>query len=96
MWSQRRAARRRNISLSAIVVSAGKLVGPCVLLDVSETGARLTQLGQSDVPDRFVLMLTKDGTVRRDCEVAWRANNEIGVRFISAHPHDAQMQSLES
>jgi hypothetical protein len=36
------------------------------------------------VPDTFVLGLARNASVRRQCEVVWRAPKSIGVRFVVA------------
>jgi hypothetical protein len=35
------------------------------------------------LPAELVLSLAKDGKVRRHCELVWRKDNEVGVRFVA-------------
>jgi hypothetical protein len=62
---------------------AGSVIGRCLMVNVSATGAKLIMPDPSEVPDSFVLVLSKKGEVRRQCEVTWRSQKSIGVRFIA-------------
>ena len=56
---------------------------PCMLSDISESGARLTGLGPGAVPDAFTLHLSEAGRLYRRCRVVWRVRKDIGVAFIT-------------
>jgi hypothetical protein len=54
--------------------------------DISQTGARLrigkgTDVGEAQLPSKFILAISKSGNVFRPCELVWRHKDEIGVRF---------------
>jgi hypothetical protein len=54
----------------------------CVLFDVSAGGARLTAAAShKQLPDRFTLVLAA-ATVQRRCEIVWRDECYVGVRFL--------------
>ncbi len=55
---------------------------PCTVRNISEGGARLRILEKLIVPDTFVLLIELD-SVETDCEVVWRHDDEIGVKFLS-------------
>jgi hypothetical protein len=57
---------------------------PCLLLDVSETGARLKIDGTVENLNlkEFFLLLSSTGLAFRRCEFAWLKGEEIGVRFL--------------
>lgn len=57
----------------------------CALHDVSETGARIAVEDASLVPDNVVLLLSIWGT-RRECHVAWRQGNTLGLEFTRQPP----------
>ena len=59
-------------------------IGPCRIEDVSVGGAKLTHAVGEKLPERLVLLLSRNGQVRRDCEVAWRDKDSVGVRFLGA------------
>jgi hypothetical protein len=61
----------------------GALVTQCALRDISITGARIVVSDPAGIPDEFVLLLTKNGSVRRSCSLVWRGETNIGVRFSS-------------
>ena len=54
----------------------------CIIEDVSETGARVATSAPDQLPDEFILRLTKDGARRRLCRVVWRTEREAGVSFM--------------
>jgi hypothetical protein len=59
---------------------------PCTMLDVSETGARLSIDGSMEglALKEFFLVLSTVGKAYRRCELAWVNGNEAGVYFIKA------------
>ena len=56
----------------------------CSLLDVSETGAKMTVEGSIvGLPlKEFFLLLSSTGLAYRRCELAWVNGEEIGVNFL--------------
>lgn len=79
-----RKAKRRPMRRSALVAFAavGKPL-PCVVWDMSDGGARLAiACPTADVPHEFHLILTKDGSVRRNCELVWTNARFVGVKFL--------------
>ena len=54
---------------------------PCTVLDVSVNGGRLRLDAEAMVPDQFVLLFTRSGTVQRQCRVIWRQDCYLGVAF---------------
>jgi len=54
----------------------------CTVLDVSDGGARIVVSSRMRVPKEFWLVLTSDGTRRRRCEIVWRSDNQVGVRYL--------------
>ena len=49
--------------------------------DISEGGARLVLEQDTELPDTFVLLLTRNGQMRRNCHVVWRDGLTLGVEF---------------
>lgn len=84
---ERRRSFRKNFSHPVNLLHPdGKPICGCTMRDISETGARLkigSQLepDESQLPPKFILAISKSGNVFRRCEVVWRRNDEIGVRF---------------
>ena len=80
---RRRSPRRRLYRAAKIKVGVGILAHDCILIDISERGARLYIAG-FDVPDEFVLLLSGDGVVRESkYKVIWRRGLEVGAEFVS-------------
>jgi hypothetical protein len=57
----------------------------CVVSDVSEGGARVSTAEFGLVPTRVFLLLVNSGDIF-ECDVRWRREGEIGLRFIDAVP----------
>lgn len=57
----------------------------CVLLDISESGAKLEVEGSATVLQarEFFLLLSSTGLAFRRCELVWIDGAQVGVRFIS-------------
>jgi hypothetical protein len=55
----------------------------CVLLDVSQTGAKLEIEGSPDVlrAREFFLLLSSTGLAFRRCELVWVDGTQVGVKF---------------
>jgi len=72
--------------MGALDLGDGSASMACEVLDISHGGARLRPLmcAPDIVPDRFTLLLSADGKVRRFCRVAWRTDGELGVEFAAA------------
>ncbi|WLB23991.1 PilZ domain-containing protein [Bradyrhizobium japonicum] len=56
----------------------------CVLLDVSQTGAKLQIEGSTDVLNskEFFLVLSTTGLAYRRCQLIWVDGDNVGVNFL--------------
>lgn len=87
-----RRSRRQSACLQAAILSARLSEPvPCVVRNLSATGARIELITKSDkkplvaeerLPDTFVLALRLERT-EVDCEIVWQRGNVLGVRFLS-------------
>jgi hypothetical protein len=69
---------------AAVVLQAALSPIRCVIWDMSDGGARLAiAYPTAQLPRTFSLLLTKDASVRRNCEVVWTDARFIGVKFVS-------------
>ena len=83
MGPEQRKSIRRIVRQGARMVRVdGTALGACMMIDVSATGARLTLETTDAVPNHFILLLSRDGQVHRECAVAWQSGSTVGVRFI--------------
>jgi len=84
MSSDKRRSPRKKINTIAFVYSTdGRPLGECRIKDISTGGARLTHALSDAIPAEFFLSFSRDGKVRRRCEVRWSKEKELGVRFLS-------------
>jgi PilZ domain-containing protein len=83
MFGERRNNQRTTINrVAKLVAEAGTPMGDCVVIDISDTGARLL-CENFTAPDTFRLMVEGERPIREDCRVAWRLGCEVGVEFIT-------------
>jgi hypothetical protein len=70
---------------ATIMGTDGTWFRPCLVEDISETGARLSFEGSVEgLPlKEFFLVLTHQGVAYRLCEMMWLNAETIGVRFIT-------------
>ena len=78
---KRSAPRRRVLKGAVAAYNDRHCTIPCIVRDISATGARIRSDGTLTIPDSFELIIDLDGT-EADCEVVWRKGIEIGVRFL--------------
>lgn len=77
---RRRSRRTRKREIAWIEADRGP-VSSCVICDRSDTGARLQVHRPRALPDRFNLLTGNEGSIRHLCEVVWRGDTQVGVRF---------------
>jgi hypothetical protein len=63
----RKSRRRPKRQAAWIRYESGDALVPCVIWDLSEDGARLGPARTKTLPDRFHLLMSKDGASRRLC-----------------------------
>lgn len=81
-WKDKRRHQRRQLTYQAEIITLDEAnVLRCVVLDVSDTGARLLVDPADMVPQDFILALTSNRQVLRVCRTVRRSEDEIGVRF---------------
>ena len=77
---EQRKSTRRSINTRAwIRVDGGFAVRPCSVIDISDTGARLSIEG--DIPGSFALLLSRDSK-GRNARIKWRRGDKVGVVFV--------------
>jgi hypothetical protein len=78
-----RKAPRAQVEQSAYIADDdGKPLCPCLMIDVSSGGAKLQIEATVELPATFILVLSKDGLVRRPCKPVWRGPKTVGVQFL--------------
>lgn len=83
---KRRFDRRAFERMVALDLGDGSASTSCEIMDISDGGARLRPLmcTPKALPEKFTLLLSACGKVRRNCRVIWRSGNELGVQFPEA------------
>src|SRR5262245_48858026 len=79
--------KHRRVELSYMARMLGpdaEVICDCAIIDVSQGGARLAVLAADMVPDEFLLAFSAASDVRRQCRVAWRKEDEVGVIFVKS------------
>lgn len=79
-------AEKRGVK-RASVLQTGKLIYggawgsivDCLILDITDSGARVETILAVDIPENFWLKLS-DGTERRGCR-RWASGNQLGIEF---------------
>jgi len=89
---RRTAPRRKTRFRATVVFGDDRATAGCVVLDLSESGARLKIDHPEQFPTRFHLIWAADNAVF-EIEAVWRSRGEIGVRFLSKHDIQGRLSS---
>ena len=71
---------RRSRNLPALILTDGAMTAECHVQDVSRHGAKIVVEMPSSIPNQFELAFSLSDN-RRRCEVVWRRNKVLGVKF---------------
>jgi hypothetical protein len=80
MSEHRRAARQRTYKGGRITPERGPGMD-CIIRNLSETGACL-EIESELVRETHFRLVIKPELLVRNCEIAWRKPQKIGVRFV--------------
>ena len=89
----RRHKRSTTLKSGNIVFRDGTCVVPCRIKDTSVSGARLELRLWHDLPDQFKLAVPMGET--HECQVVWRKNLEVGVRYVDREEPIAEATNRE-
>ena len=81
-WDKRKHRRTRIRLVASITIDDNSPPIACGVWDMSDGGAKLAAVYSGILPERFTLRLSP--TVHRRCQVRWRSEKFIGVKFIGA------------
>jgi hypothetical protein len=65
-----------------IILEGGFAARPCVVQNMSSTGAKITIDDPNMLPAKLRLAFTRDARTGRPCEVVWRRGKLVGVKFV--------------
>ena len=82
-----RATKKREVRKSLrqpgwITLEGGFAARPCVVHNMSSTGAKITIDDPNMLPAKLRLAFTRDARTGRPCEVVWRRGKSVGVKFV--------------
>ena len=76
----RKSPRKETVIGGTIVYGRHRRSMYCVLLDISDDGAKLVPANILTCPTRFSLVVA--GQPARACKVIWRGKTQMGVKFV--------------
>ena len=80
--AKKREARKSLQQPGWITLDGGFAARPCVVRDMSSTGAKITLDDPNVLPAKLRLAFARDARTGRNCEVVWRRGNSVGVKFV--------------
>ncbi len=80
--TKKREARKSLSQPGWISLDGGFAARPCVVQDMSTSGAKITVDDSNVLPGRLRLALVRDARTGRNCEVVWRRGKSLGVKFV--------------
>jgi hypothetical protein len=80
--AKKREARKSLRQPGWITLDGGFAVRPCVVQDMSSTGAKITIDDSNMLPAKLRLAFARDARTGRNCEVVWRRGKVLGVKFV--------------
>jgi hypothetical protein len=82
LGTKKRETRRSMHQPGWITLEGGFAARPCVVRDLSTSGARLTIDDRNTLPAKLRLAFSRDARTGRNCEVVWRRGKTVGIKFV--------------
>jgi hypothetical protein len=82
LGNKKREARKSLHQSGWITLDGGFAARPCVVQDMSATGAKVTIEDPNSLPAKLRLAFSRDARTGRACEVVWREGKTFGVKFV--------------
>jgi PilZ domain-containing protein len=82
LGNKKRAARKSMHQPGWITLEGGFAARPCVVQDLSTSGAKLTIDDPNTLPAKLRLAFSRDARTGRNCEVVWRRGKTVGIKFV--------------
>ena len=79
---KKRPARKSLQQPGWVGLEGGFAARPCVVRNMSATGARITIDDPNALPAKLRLAFSRDARTGRNCEVVWRRGKSVGIRFV--------------
>lgn len=82
LGTKKRESRKSLHQSGWITLEGGFAARPCLVHDMSTTGAKVTIEDPNTLPARLRLAFSRDARTGRACEVVWRRGKSLGVKFV--------------
>lgn len=80
--AKKREARKSVSQPGWLTLDGGFAVRPCVVRDLSSTGAKITVDDPNVLPAKLRLGFSRDARTGQPCEVVWRRGKSVGIKFV--------------
>ncbi|WP_407146399.1 PilZ domain-containing protein [Bradyrhizobium sp. ORS 86] len=81
--TKKREARKSLRRPGWVTLEGGFAVRPCLVEDMSSSGAKITVQDSNTLPTKLRLAFSRDARTGRACEVVWQDGKTFGVKFVS-------------
>lgn len=82
LGAKKRESRKSLHQAGWITLDGGFAARPCVVQDLSSSGAKITIDDSNTLPAKLRLAFSRDARTGRACEVVWRRGKSVGVKFV--------------
>ena len=83
MLKERRKNFRVEWNTAGKVVVNGRTICSCIISNLSNGGANISEVVSTEIPDRFDLHFP-EVIAPRPCQVSWRRDTELGIQFLAS------------
>jgi hypothetical protein len=80
--TKKREARKSLRQGGWITFDGGFAARPCVVHDMSSSGAKIAIDDPNTLPAKLRLAFSRDARTGRNCEVVWRRGKAMGIKFV--------------
>jgi hypothetical protein len=80
--NKKREARKSLHQPGWITLEGGFAARPCVVRDLSSSGAKVTINDPNSLPAKLRLAFSRDARTGRNCKVVWRRGGTVGIKFV--------------
>jgi hypothetical protein len=80
--NKKRDARKSLHQPGWITLEGGFAARPCVVKNLSSSGAKVTINDPNSLPAKLRLAFSRDARTGRNCEVVWRRGGTVGIKFV--------------
>ena len=80
--TKKREVRKSLHQPGWITLEGGFAARPCVVRDLSTSGAKITIDDPNSRPAKLRLAFSRDARTGRSCEVVWRRGKVVGIKFV--------------